>query len=121
MCYSNAGHSPALLRDSSGIIELGSTGLPLGLFSHATTEAPTVGLAKDGVLLLVSRGVLECEARNGQSTEEFGLERVRKLLQNAPAGSAEDLCALILQSVGAFGVEIPPCDDRTALALVRTV
>jgi hypothetical protein len=53
--------------------------------------------------------------------EEFGLERVRKLLQNAPAGSAEDLCALILQSVGAFGVEIPPCDDRTALALVRTV
>lgn len=121
LCYSNAGHSPALLRDSSGIIELGSTGLPLGLFSHATTEAPTVGLAKDGVLLLVSRGVLECEARNGQSTEEFGLERVRKLLQNAPAGSAEDLCALILQSVGAFGVEIPPCDDRTALALVRTV
>jgi serine phosphatase RsbU (regulator of sigma subunit) len=120
LCYSNAGHSPALLRDGSGITELGSTGLPLGLFSHATTEAPTVGLAKDAVLLLVSRGVLECEGRNGESTEEFGLVRVKELFQKAPASSAQDLCALILRSVGEFGVEIPPCDDRTALALART-
>jgi len=36
LCYSNAGHTPGLLRDSGGIIELSSTGLPLGLFSHAT-------------------------------------------------------------------------------------
>ena len=43
LCYTNAGHTPGLLRDRSGIIELASTGLPLGLFSHATCDSPTVG------------------------------------------------------------------------------
>src|ERR1700733_6530231 len=40
LCYTNADTTPALLRDSTGIVELPSTGLPLGLFSHATCEAP---------------------------------------------------------------------------------
>src|ERR1019366_9088847 len=59
LCYTNAGHTPGLLRDGTGIVELASTGLPLGLFSHATSDAPTVGLEKGAVLLLVSRGVVE--------------------------------------------------------------
>src|ERR1700732_4236322 len=96
LCYSNAGHTPGLLRDSNGIVELPSTGLPLGLFSHATSDAPTVGLEKGAVLLLVSRGVVECQGQNGRSSGEFGLERVQELLQSAPAGSAQVLCARIL-------------------------
>ena len=63
LCYTNAGHTPGLLRDSQRNIELSSTGLPLGLFSHATCDAPTVGMEKDAALLLVSRGVIECERR----------------------------------------------------------
>ena len=120
LCYTNAGHLPALLRDSSGIVELGSTGLPLGLFSHVTCDAPTVGLEKNASLLLVSRGVIECEGHIEQSTEEFGLARVKQLFQAAPASGAEALCAFILSSVGDFGAGSPQCDDRTALALVRT-
>jgi serine phosphatase RsbU (regulator of sigma subunit) len=120
LCYSNAGHTPGLLRDRSGITQLGSTGLPLGLFSHVTTDAPTVALEKDAALLLVSRGVIECEGHTGQSAEEFGRERVQQLFQTAPASGAEALCAFVLTSVGAFAGESPQCDDRTALALVRT-
>ncbi len=120
LCYTNAGHTPALLRDQSGITELGSTGLPLGLFSHVTAEAPTIGLRKSAALLLVSRGVIECEGRLDQSTEEFGLERLKQLFQTAPAGGAEALCAFIMKSVGTFSAESIQCDDRTALALVRT-
>jgi len=120
LCYTNAGHTPALLRDQSGITELGSTGLPLGLFSHVTAEAPTIGLGKGAALLLVSRGVIECEGRLDQSTEEFGLERLKQLFQTAPAGAAEALCVFILRSVGTFSAESIQCDDRTALALVRT-
>jgi len=69
LCYTNAGHTPGLLRDSKGISELGSTGLPLGLFSHATSDAPTVGLEKGAALLLVSRGVIDCEGHAGNSAE----------------------------------------------------
>jgi serine phosphatase RsbU (regulator of sigma subunit) len=120
LCYSNAGHTPGLLRDSSGITELASTGLPLGLFSHATTDAPTVGMENGAALLLVSRGVVTCEGRHERSGEEFGLAGVRQLFQAAPASGAQTLCASILKDVGEFGGESPLCDDRTALALVRT-
>jgi sigma-B regulation protein RsbU (phosphoserine phosphatase) len=119
LCYTNAGHTPALLRDQSGVAELGSTGLPLGLFSHVTAEAPTIGMGNSAALLLVSRGVIECEGRSGHSTEEFGLERLKQLFQTAPVGGAEALCAFILSSVGAFSGESIQCDDRTALALVH--
>jgi sigma-B regulation protein RsbU (phosphoserine phosphatase) len=120
LCYTNAGHTPGLLRDSKGISELGSTGLPLGLFSHATSDAPTIGLEKGAALLLVSRGVIDCEGHSGNSTEEFGLERVKPLFQSAPAGGAQVLCASVLKAVDEFGGESPLCDDRTALALIRT-
>ena len=124
LCYTNAGHTPGLLRDSTGISELRSTGLPLGLFSHATSDAPTIGLDKGAALLLVSRGVVECEGHhhgsgNGKSDEEFGLERVQQLFQAVPAGSAQALCASVLHAVGEFSTQSPLCDDRTALALLR--
>ena len=67
LCYTNAGHTSGLLRDSAGITELSSTGLPLGLFSHATCDAPTVALEKGAVLLLVSRGVVEASAKMTKS------------------------------------------------------
>ncbi len=120
LCYANAGHTPALVRDSSGIVELTSTGLPLGLFSHATTEARMVALQNHAILLAVSRGVVACEGQNGSSKDEFGLERVKSTLQDAPAVDAKTLCALILRSVADFSAKVPMCDDRTALALVRT-
>lgn len=120
LCYTNAGHTPGLLLDHTGIAELGSTGLPLGLFSHVTSEAPTIGIEKGAALLLVSRGLIECEGGPRRSTEEFGLDRVKQLFQAAPVSSAQALSSSILTSVRDFGSAAPQCDDRTALALVRT-
>ena len=120
LCYTNAGHTPALLRDHTGIAELGPTGLPLGLFSHATCDAPTVGLEKEAALLLVSRGVVTCQGHHERSGKEFGLERVKQLLRATPSCTAADLCSSVLNAAGAFGGEVPQCDDRTALALLRT-
>ncbi len=120
LCYTNAGHEPGLLRDSTGITELTSTGLPLGLFSHATCDAPTVALEKGAVLLLVSRGVVEgqCKDKKGEE-QEFGLERVRERLQADSAANAQAECKSILNAVGEFTCEPLITDDMTALALVR--
>lgn len=126
LCYTNAGHPPGLLRDSTGIVELPSTGLPLGLFSHATCEAPTVGTAKGSALLLVSRGVIDCSAsdsdanEDGKTAEQFGLDRVKQLLASAPSATAQDLCASILQALSKFTSCSLVTDDHTALAFVRT-
>ncbi len=121
LCYTNAGHTPGLLRDQTGIVELGSTGLPLGLFSHATAEAPTVALEKGAVLLLVSRGVVEGKCKDDKAEDlEFGLERVKERLQAAASGSAQAISASILNAVGEFTCEPLVPDDMTALVFVRT-
>lgn len=123
LCYSNAGHTSGLLRDSTGVAELASTGLPLGLFSHATSEAPTVGLEKGAALLLVSRGVVEGIAKETDDSDaedtEFGLERTKKYLQSDHSTNAQSLCASILHQVGEFIGEPLLPDDMTALALIR--
>lgn len=120
LCYTNAGHTPGLLRDETGVAELAPTGLPLGLFSHATCDAPTVGLGKGAALLLVSRGVIECGRRHEKPAEEFGLDRLKQRFQNASSASAQGLCTEILNAAHEFGAGAPMCDDQTALTLVRT-
>ena len=119
LVYTNAGHTPALLRDSTGISELESTGLPLGLFSHATADSRIVGFEKGAALLVVSRGVVTCEGRDKGSSEDFGLARVKRLLADATITSAKALCSTILNEVNDFARDVPLCDDRTALALIR--
>ncbi|HTC46262.1 MAG TPA: PP2C family protein-serine/threonine phosphatase [Candidatus Aquilonibacter sp.] len=122
LCYTNAGHTPGLLRDSTGVTELASTGLPLGLFSHATSESPTVGLAKGSALLLVSRGVVEGRCKSDKEEDlEYGLERVKEHLRNDPSRSAQAICASVLTSVGEFTCEPIVPDDMTALTFVRNV
>ena len=115
ICYFNAGHTPGLLRDLTGITELPATGLPLGLFSHATCEAPLIALAPGASLLLVSRGLLEGKRRR----EEFGLERVKSGMQQAADESAHELCAIVIDGVQQFMGKPPVHNDVTALALVR--
>jgi len=120
LCYTNAGHTPGLLRDSSGISELASTGLPLGLFSHATCDAPTVGLARGAAVVLVSRGVVEGKCKEDKAEDlEFGLERVKEHLRTDRSQTAQALCASILNSVGEFTCEPLVPDDMTCLAFVR--
>jgi serine phosphatase RsbU (regulator of sigma subunit) len=120
LCYTNAGHTAGLLRDASGITELASTGLPLGLFSHATSDAPTVGFSANAALLLVSRGVVECEGHKEKSGDDFSLAGVKQALEVEPLSGAESLCVSVLDAVGRFCGGKAPADDRTALALVRT-
>jgi sigma-B regulation protein RsbU (phosphoserine phosphatase) len=121
LCYTNAGHTPGLLRDSTGITELASTGLPLGLFSHATSDAPTVGLEKGAVLLLVSRGVVEGKCKDDKAEDlEFGLDRVKERLKANTSPNAQAISTSILNTVGEFTCEPVVPDDMTALVFART-
>ena len=73
VCYFNAGHTPGLLRDTGGITELRATGLPLGLFSHATCEAPLVALPPGAAFCWFPEDCWKARRKR----EEFGLERVK--------------------------------------------
>ena len=115
ICYANAGHTPGLLRDPTGITELPATGLPLGLFSASTYEAPTAALQPGASLLLVSRGVVEAAYKK----EEFGLERVKQQFERSGVESAKGMATAILDGVQQFIRAAPAQNDFTALALVR--
>lgn len=115
VCYSNAGHTPALLRDQSGITQLPASGLPFGLFSHVTHDALIAALPPGAAFLLVSRGVTEARHRG----KEFGLDGVQASFQQTAIASAEQLCDDILNSVEQFTRKPPTHNDVTALALVR--
>jgi serine phosphatase RsbU (regulator of sigma subunit) len=116
VCYTNAGHTPALLRDDSGITQLEASGLPLGIFSHATHSASTCALGPGAALLLVSRGMVEAE----HCDQEFGLDGAKKSFKAASAITAQDLCLEMLQSAEQF-MEAPPArNDVTALVLLRS-
>lgn len=115
VCYSNAGHTPALLRDSTDITSLPATGLPFGLFSHVTHDAPTAALEPGAVMLLVSRGVTEGR-KNG---EEFGLDRVKAVLSQANTTNAEELCNEVLDAAEHFTEKPRLENDVTVLVLLR--
>jgi serine phosphatase RsbU (regulator of sigma subunit) len=114
VCYVNAGHTPGLLRDRSGIVELPATGLPFGLFSLAPTDARTVGLGSESSMAIVSRGVVEAQCRE----EEFGLAGVKQVLQTG-SDSAIALSRQILEQVQDFICALPRHNDVTALTLMR--
>jgi serine phosphatase RsbU (regulator of sigma subunit) len=114
VCYFNAGYTPGLLLDHTGVSELPSTSLPLGLFSHVTADASMVALEPGAALLLVSRGIVEgkCQA------EEFGLQGVKDVLQQSKTASAKELCISVVDRVREL-MRTPTLDGMTALALTR--
>jgi phosphoserine phosphatase RsbU/P len=114
ICYVNAGHTPGLLLDDTGLVELPATGLPLGLFSLAPTDARIVGLGPTGSMAVVSRGVVEAESKH----TEFGLDGVKNVMRAGHA-SAKNLSQNILQRVQDFMHMVPKHNDVTALTLTR--
>jgi serine phosphatase RsbU (regulator of sigma subunit) len=112
--YVNAGHTPGLVRHGTAVSELPATGLPLGLFSHATCDAPLIAMEPGAALLLASRGVVEAKYKG----EEFGLKGLEESFQQAPVNNAHDLCVSVLNHVQNLPLSVKE-DDMTALALVR--
>jgi serine phosphatase RsbU (regulator of sigma subunit) len=113
-CYNEELGTPGLLRDHSSVVELPATGLPLGLFSLAPTDARIIGLGPQSSLAIVSRGVVEAESRH----KEFGLVGVKNVMQ-VSSSSAKDLSHRILEQVQSFMHAAPKHNDVTALALTR--
>jgi phosphoserine phosphatase RsbU/P len=116
--YVSAGHNPALLRRvSGGVQQLKATGVPLGMFPNASWKEETVTLSPGDLLCVYTDGVTE--ALNG-ADEEFGIDRLERLLVRRPGSSPEELCREVFDEVGAFAADVPQYDDQTLL-LARLV
>ena len=112
---SRGGHPPGVVRRASGEIEeVGSIGTLLGVRTEVTLTDDELHLAPGDALVLYTDGVTE--RRDG--TGMLGEEGLAAALEAAPpAASAEDLCALIEQTIVAFSAD-PPQDD-VAVVVIR--
>ncbi len=95
-CYAAAGHPPMLLLRQGQVSLIEENGLMKGVFSSAAYNSTKQALAQGDRLLLYTDGVLE--AANG-SEEEFGQERLSKLLASSAAMTVEELADRILSTV----------------------
>lgn len=114
--YVNAGHVPPLLVRRGTLRELGSTGLPIGLFPANPLRAERILLEPGDLLLLCTDGILEA---GDPTQEDFGEARWKALglsLAGQPAGLVLDE---VFQAVRTFEGAIPPSDDKTVVILRR--
>lgn len=111
----NAGHNPPLLvAQDKSCRQLETGGIVLGMLPKMPYEEECVKLNSGDLLLMYSDGITE--AMNRQE-EEFGEERLCKLLTDNQDLSAEALLQKILNEVSAFTGEVPQQDDMTMVAI----
>src|ERR1700683_5804796 len=103
------GHPPGVVRDTTGIAELPATGLPLGLFSHSTSDASTVALEPGAVLMLVSRGIVEAKCGG----DEWGLDSVKNGLERSTAVGSKEFGLSVLDQIQQFMCTAPTHTETT--------
>jgi phosphoserine phosphatase RsbU/P len=113
--YSSAGHEHSVLYRAATreIVELESTGLPLGVTADA--DFPCGGpfdMAPGDVLLVTTDGFEE--AMNA-ARDQFGRERLRETLARCADGTAEEIARGIRAATLAFMAGAPQRDDLTLI------
>jgi sigma-B regulation protein RsbU (phosphoserine phosphatase) len=115
--YTNAGHVPPIvLRRDGTIHRLSDGGTVLGIFRDADYEETQVRFDPGDRLVLITDGITE--ARNGQD-EEFGEERLLRLVQEHRELSAGSLQRVLLDELESFAAG-PLQDDATLMIVSRT-
>lgn len=114
--YSLAGHPPILHYHSStrSVSELRMEQLPVAMFREVNFQSRTIPVIPGDLLAIVSDGLLE--VTNGKG-EEFGLERVEKVVARNAAESLPQIVARLLEEIARFGSQQ---DDQSVL-LVRAL
>jgi serine phosphatase RsbU (regulator of sigma subunit) len=117
LLYSSAGHNPAVLIRSNGRVELiKDSGLILGILKVASYEDRRITLDDGDMLVLYSDGITEA-TRQGED-EEFGEDRLCRVLSANAHLPASQLVDVVLRARNYFTDGAPNFDDAT-LVIVR--
>jgi serine phosphatase RsbU (regulator of sigma subunit) len=114
--YINAGHpSPVLVRDGKADAPFAAESFPVGLIPEATYKVESRELRPGDTVVLFSDGVTEAMDPEQQ---EFGMGRLKKVLESRRHESVEDVQADVLNAVSEFARGASQADDIT-LVVVR--
>ena len=112
MTYVNCGHNPPYwYRAGRGeISELKPTGSVLGIHESMQYKQQQIEIDHGDLVLFYTDGITEAF---NEEDQEFGEERVKKILTDLARESPEQILAEIQNSLEAFAGEAPQSDDRT--------
>lgn len=116
--YANAGHNPPLWSNvqSGAVQRLHQHGMALGVVSDMPLSEHVIHIEPGDVVALYTDGVTEALNIEG---EEFGVERLERVLQANASRTAEEIVAQIQAAVDEFVGSEPPFDDFTLVVLKR--
>jgi len=109
----SAGHDPVIVFDPAdgSFIEVGEGDLPLGVMDDTEYREQTAGPFRAGqVLFIGTDGVWEMPDVKG---DQFGKERLREVIRESAAGTANDITRAVRERLTAFRGETKSVDDVT--------
>lgn len=117
--YSNAGHDwPFLISKDNSIRRLKTGGLMIGLIEQAAYQDEEVPIQLGDLLVIQSDGVSEAMNTNN---EQFGEERLQKLLLDNKDRTAEEIIDITIKEVRKHAGAHPQSDDITMMVLKRVL
>src|SRR5262249_50232075 len=109
--YSTAGHGPIIRyrHETRAVERLGMEQFPVGLIPAAEYRTGTTRCSPGDVFVLLTDGIVEVASAGD---EEFGLDRIERLLLENSARPLAELIDVLLKASRAHG---PQLDDQTIL------
>jgi sigma-B regulation protein RsbU (phosphoserine phosphatase) len=118
LTYANAGHNPPLLFNGrpGQVVSLTAQGMAMGILTGIELEQQETRLEPGDLVVFYTDGVTD--ALNAE-VKEFGLERLRTVVEAHLEESAADVVRAINQAVEEFVGDTPQFDDLTLVVLKR--
>jgi sigma-B regulation protein RsbU (phosphoserine phosphatase) len=116
LTYTRAGHDRPLLLRGRDVLPLQGQGTVLGILgaSELRLSEEQIALAPEDRLVLYTDGLTDVVAPDDRM---FSLDRLKALLQCCAAASADELCRMIFERLGAFRGAAEQYDDMTMLVV----
>ena len=115
--YANGGHNPPLLITAGGETGLlSSDGIALGVLTDISITEKSIKLSKGDCIVLYTDGVTETM---NEDFDEFGLERLIMVTQDARSGTAEEIVSAIHSALDDHAGSTPQFDDTTMVVIKR--
>ncbi|MFL7891412.1 MAG: PP2C family protein-serine/threonine phosphatase [Anaerolineales bacterium] len=114
--YARAGHELPIIVNAEGNTQIApyEQGQLMGVLDDLILDEQSVSVPQGGLILLYTDGVIDARHINGES---FGLERLLKALKQSNAGSAQQHCDQLWQTICEFQNKDAQEDDVTIVAL----
>jgi sigma-B regulation protein RsbU (phosphoserine phosphatase) len=111
--YAMAGHPPILVSGRSGVAQLRTTDLPLGMDPGCDYQVKEFALDPGAALLLYSDGVTEA---GNAAVDQFGTAALVEHFAALAGAAPEAMVWALREAIDAFRGPVPLADDLTILA-----